>query len=418
MNLRANAVPFWVPARFLLTGAASLAAAATALALDPELLLGYYATPAALAVVHTLTLGFASMVLVGAMHQLMPVVLVTQLHSARLGTVTYWLLLAGSAGVVIGFATGYRVWLLATGGSLAVCGLLVFAYNVWRTSRSATSRDAVGAAMLAAAMYLTATAAAGVLVALSRRIPALADALGNPTLLHLGLGLFGTFFLAIAGAGHKLLGMFVLSHGVSQKRLRLLTGAVHVGLALLAIQTFTGLPLLELAGLALIAAVILFLLDVIAIVRKRVRRKLGLPLRLFVLAPVLLVPTALFSAVGPAPAAVAAILFGFVTLSIVGMYSKILGFLTWQHRYGALVGRARVPLLGELALGWLDRCTFWCITVSVPLVVATRVVASPLVATIGATLFAVAAWSQLVQAFWIVFGDHSLEAPAAEPAAA
>lgn len=418
MNVGANAVPFWVPARFLLAGAVALAAATSALALRPQLLLGYFATPGALAVVHTLTLGFASTVLVGAMHQLLPVVMVTRLHSARLGTVTFWLLVPGAAGVVAGFATGYRVWLLAAGGTIAVLGLAAFTCNVLLTSRNATSRDAVGAAMTAAAAYLTTTAAVGVLIALSRRIPALAEVVGTATLLHLGLGLAGAFFLAVAGAGHKLLAMFVLSHGVSQVRLRLLTAAIHLGLALLAVEALVGLPLLPYAGLALCVAVTLFLLDISVIVRKRVRRRIGLPLRLFVLAPVMLVATALLGALGHAPAAVAGMLVGFITLAIVGMYAKILGFLTWQHRYGPLVGRAKVPLLGELAIPWLDRCTFCCLLLGVPLVVATQIVPSLFAATVGSVSLAIAAWSLAVQAFWIVFGDHASTPVPAEPAPA
>ena len=409
MNLRAQALPFWIPAGFLLTGVVALTAAATAVALQPRLLLAYYATPAVLALVHTLTLGFAAATLVGAMHQLIPVVMVTDLHSPRLGRVCFWLFLPGSAGVVAGFATGYRLPLLVAGGSLVVAALLVFIYNLWRTNLRASVRDAVGAAMLASATYLTLTASAGVTVALGRRLPALAQF--DPTLLHLGLGLFGTFFLAIAGAGHKLLGMFVLSHGISQRRLRLLTALVHAGLALLAIDTFSGLPLLGPAAAALVCAVLLFIADVAVILRARVRRRLGLPLRLFVIAPPLLVAAALLTAAGRAPAAVAAILFGFITLSIAGMYGKILGFLTWQHRYAARVGRAPVPLLNELALPWLDRSAFWAMCVAVPLIVGTQIVRDPLLASVGTTALAIAAWALLVQALWLVFGRH-------EPAAA
>ena len=412
MNTRFSAVPYWMPARFLLTGALALAAAGTVLALSPRLLLGHYATPAALATVHTLTLGFASITLVGAMHQLIPVVMVTQLHSARLGNVTFGLLLPGTLGVVLGFATGYRVWLLVIGGSLVVVSLLVFLYNVWRTYLTATARDPVTRAMLAAAAYLTVTAGAGLLIAASRRLPELAQAIGNPTLLHLGIGLFGTFFLAIAGAGHKLLGMFLLSHGVSQWRLRLLTYAVHLGLALLAVEAFSSLQLLPFAAGSLGVAILLFALDLVAILRKRVRRKIGLPLRLFILAPLLLIATAMLATLGMTRAAVAAMLIGFITLSIAGMYGKILGFLTWQHRYSNLVGRAPVPLLNELATPWLDRTTFWSMTVAVPLIVVTQLIDTPILARVGALSFAVAAWSLVGQAGWIVFGRHT-QAPTA-----
>jgi hypothetical protein len=41
-------------------------------------------------------------------------------------------------------------------------------------------------------------------------------------------------------------------------------------------------------------------------------------------------------------------IFGVLSFAILGMLYKILPFLVWFHRYGSLVGRARIPSLAEM----------------------------------------------------------------------
>lgn len=400
-----NAVPFWVPARFLLTGALALLIVWTTLAFNPQLLLGSYAAPEVLALVHSLTLGFATMTLVGAMHQMIPVLLVTKLHAPRLGTLTYGLLLLGAGSVIAGFALGYQVTFLALGGSLILLGLLIFDYNLWRTVRAAQTRDAVGHAMLAAAGYLSLTVTLGLLIALSRLSPGLVAALGYITPLHLCLGLFGAFFLAIAGAGHKLLGMFVLTHGISQRRLRTTIWLVHAALLVLVIHSFSGLNLWPVAAGLLILAAVFFALDMRRILAKRMRRQLELPIRHFLLAPAFLAVAAVLAVLGYYPAAIFSLLGGFITLAIVGMLIKILSFLTWQYRYGARIGKEKIPMMRDMTLsrvGWL----FYGFALGALLIVSSLLWPVSLLAASGSLLMALAAWGLLLQMLWIIFAPH------------
>lgn len=412
-----NALPFAVPARFLLTGALALAAAWTALALKPQLALGYYGSSGALAVVHAFTLGFATLILVGAMHQLVPVLLVTKLHAPCLGALTYGLLATGALGVVLGFASGYRPWLLALGGTGELAGLALFDYNLWRTARQANKRDAVSAAMLLSALCLTLTVGLGLTIALGRVFPDLGRQLGYLTPLHLSLGLFGAFFVAIAGAGHKLLAMFVLTHGLGQWRLKLLLGCVASALAVLALHAVTGTRLWWVALALLAAAVLLFGLDVRAIVAKRLRRGLELPLRTYLLAPLFLALAALFGLLGHYPAAVFAVLGGFVTLAVAGMLVKIVSFLAWQHRYAAKIGRAPVPMMRDMTYAPLARSSAWGLALGALGLTAALVWPwLPLAAGAGA-LGTIGAWSLVAHLVVIAAAKHAPRAASpAQPA--
>ena len=406
MSPPSSALPFWVPARFLFTGLAALCAALTALALDPELLLGWRGTSAMLAVVHTATLLFVTMTFAGAVQQLAPVLLETPLRSLALARWSYPLLAAGGVGVVLGFAFGYRVAWLAAGGVLALSGLGLVVCNVALTAARSTRRGVADGILVTSVVYLLLTLVMGTLLALARVIPTLsgvADALP----LHVGLGLFGAFFLGIAGAGHKLLAMFVLSHGVSAARLRALGGLVHAAMALLLVGALFDLPLHAVAAILLALAVLLFLADTFAHLRARRRRFLEPAVRHYVVACAFLVVALLAAAIGNWTAAVASILAGFLPTLVAGMSLKILAFLAWQHRYARHVGSRTVPLLRDMSLAPLEPLVLWGLAVG-----GAGVVAAYLVAPDGTLLRvplaagAIAAWACLGQGLWIAFADH------------
>jgi hypothetical protein len=412
---RANAVPFALPARFLLSGTAALAASTSALALAPQLLLGHHGAPSLLAIVHGITLGFATLVYVGAMHQLVPVLLDAPLRSVVLGHVVFASLVAGVAGVVVGFAGGFTLVPLAVGGSLIVAGLGLFLGNVIATALAARGIGAVGHALIASSAYLMLTAVLGTLLVIGRVVPSVTEVLGYATPLHLGLGLFGAFFLAIVGAGHRLLAMFVLSHGVGATRVGLATGLVHAALAVLFVTTLARLPGAPLAALLLAAAVLAYLDDVRRILKVRVRRHLEPPIQAFLTGAAFLPLAALLALSGRIPTAVTALLAGFVTLTIAGMLVKIVGFMAWQHRYAAQVGRAPVPMVRDMTRPTLERLTLWALAAGALGLVACSIWPSLALASGAAVVFALGAWALALHVAVIVFAPHEAQNREEEP---
>lgn len=450
-----NAVPFHVPARFMTVGALSLAVFWTGLAVRPELLLAHPAVPGVLAIVHVFTLGFGASVLIGALHQLVPVLLITRLRAPGWGAATWATSSAGSVAIVVGFAMGSRPAWLAIGGTLVLIGATILLVNLVATVRTARRVDAVAATVLASATALWGTVALGAAIALGRIVPSIAVALGPVRPLHLTLGLIGAFALAIAGAGHKLLSMFVLSHGASERPLRWVSGAVGVAVLLAAIGAWmpTSWRSVAFAGAsstdwlahgvtaALGVALVALIIDVRAILARRVRRRTDVGVTTFLLGMALFVPAWTLLAFRRPADAVALLLTGGLALAIGGMMLKIVGFLAWQHRYAGLVGRdptreTTIPMLADMtvpALGWV---TAGCLLSASLLVAGVRLAyGDPAwppepellrLARLAAILGAIGGWSLVGHLTWIVAGPHrsrraqtsadGLLAPAAKPA--
>lgn len=407
-----TALPFAVPAPFLVVAPWALVAASAALVLRPGWALGYVGDPRLLAVVHALTLGFAAMVLTGALHQLVPVLVNAPLRAPALGRATFAVYALGATGVVIGFARGFAVPWLVAGGSVALVALVALAANVVATARASARPGACGHAVAAAAVYLAATALLGTLVALARVRPELASAFAFATPLHVGLGLAGAFGLALVGAGHRLLAMFVLAHGVGEGRVRVATWAVHAAMALLAVAAFARLPLVPVALLALAVAAGAYVDDVRRLLRARLKRALEVPLVTY-LAGVAFVPVAFaLVAVGLAHAAVVALLVGVVTLAIAGMLVKIASFLAWQHRFAPRVGREAVPMVRDLTRPALEPWTLVGLGLGALALVAGFVVGAPALVRAGAALQAVGAMALALHVAAIVFAPARATTPA------
>ncbi|HEX5441331.1 MAG TPA: hypothetical protein VFW76_10630, partial [Ktedonobacterales bacterium] len=62
---------------------------------------------------------------------------------------------------------------------------------------------------------------------------------------------------------------------------------------------------------------------------------------------------------------------GWLGQSTLGYQYKIVPFLVWQSRYGALVGRQKVPLMRDLVRQRWATISFWLVNGALPLVAAT-----------------------------------------------
>jgi hypothetical protein len=129
-----NAPPLSLPLSFFLTGLTGLVAALLVLLGNGTTLAAFlYQSTALLAATHLTTLGFVSLIMMGAMYQLVPVVLNTRLYSVRLGALHYALMVPGIGCLVAGFLTGITVFWLILGGSLIVVAVAVFLLNMVKT---------------------------------------------------------------------------------------------------------------------------------------------------------------------------------------------------------------------------------------------------------------------------------------------
>ena len=366
-----NSPPLGLPLGFFLAGPLAFVAINALLVFDGGNLLTYYLLPVDLSLTHLVTLGWVTMVMMGALYQLTPVIFQTRLHSARLGRWQFGFYLIGVAGLV----TSFR-WLWAPGlaifGSAVVLAVALFLYNMARTLWRPPAWTVVGWYLAHSLSYLGMTVISGLTFALDLRfhwfpIPQ------HVLAAHVDLGLIGWFTLTLMGVGYQLVPMFGLVHGHSLRLARWILRALNLGILLLFISLLLEWPrpvaLLSVGMTGLGVAAYAF--DVYRMFRRRRRRVLDLTQWHTILSTLCLL-AAMLAVVRIASGNLGGLsaqthwylgtaylaLAGWVSFAIMGQYYKILPFLIWNHRYAAQAGREPVPLLRDLYSGARARVAF------------------------------------------------------------
>lgn len=326
-------VPLSLPLGFFAAGTAFLLGSLLLLAGHPEALQAAR-HPVLLAAAHLLLLGFGVGVLMGAMHQLVPVILEVPLARPAWGYPVLALWAIGTPLQAIGFLEAQSSW-VALGGGLSLLGIWGFALHMLLTYRQADRWNLVATALAWVTFYLALTPLLGMLQALTLRY-----GFYDPNRLawHALAGLVGVFLLSVLGVGHKLVSMFTLSHGAGGGVLGLELWVLNLGLLGLALGQPMGLGLLAL-GLALA------FYDTWRVLRHRVKRALDVGVRHY-LAGLGFLPLSLGALLAGEPLR-AGLWFGlgFLGLVVSGMLYKIAPFLVWTQRYAPRVGQKPVPAL-------------------------------------------------------------------------
>lgn len=350
-----------LPMQFMLFALLCLAIGAVWLLAEPELLTSYHYRPHTVAATHLFILGFILSIVMGSVYQLVPVALETKLYSEKL---VRWHAAFHLVGVSLMVPMFYfwDIKQVGHGGSFVYIGMLFFVYNLARTLGRAPKPNVIGAFIVAALLWLFLTMTAGLMLAANKFWPFLP---ANPIGLmhaHAHLGVVGIFVMLIVGVSLKLIPMFALSELQSEARAWWVLILVNAGLAWLVSAIAASIPVMESVCTGMIVlGLMIYAVEVIAILRARKRRVLDWGLITFLMALGLLAPTALCGGLIPLwseePTAmtmqlesVYALLglFGVVILAILGMLYKILPFLVWFRSYSPHIGRAQIPSLADL----------------------------------------------------------------------
>ncbi|GGJ46749.1 hypothetical protein [Deinococcus roseus] len=344
--------PYQVPAGFVLCSSFFLVAAVLLLALHPDAFSSHL-HPVTLAFTHLLLLGFGTGILIGSMHQLVPVILEIGLVRAWWGYAVLGFWAVGVPVQVMGFLQDQPA-LIAAGGGLVSAALLWFAVHMLLVFRSTQKWSVVATSLVWVTLHLLTTPAVGMVQALTMQF-------GNydPARLqtHAILGLVGVFLISIAGVGHKLIGMFTLSHGVKPRVLGINLWVLNFAILSDLIWPAATLPLLMLAAL-------LMALDARNLIAKRVKKQLDVGVRHHLLGLGFLVFSVLLAMLGFWTMALVGF-SGFLLLVITGMLYKILPFLVWLHRYSGQVGQTQVPTLKEMFQEKTAGLAMWLFTAGI-----------------------------------------------------
>ncbi len=322
-------------------------------AIAPDLAIGAFYTPRVVATVHLFTLGWIMLSIFGALCQFLPVAIGRGLRWQRLAHVSFALHVGGAVAFIVGFVQGWRAPILGGAAALSAA-FLMFALNLGVTLAMVRARPLTWWALASATVFIVATPLYGVLLQ-TNTIDGLGVHRFHVVAVHAHVAIVGVVLLVIVGVAHRLIPMFLLSHGASELPARISVALLAAGAALLALP-IGGMQLDAVGGVLAGGGVLAFVIQAALFFRHRKRRALDPGLRLaaagvlgMVIATVL-APIAMSRGLGDLRlvSAYFAILLGALALFIAGHYYKIVPFLVWYHRFGPLVGKRKVPKVADL----------------------------------------------------------------------
>lgn len=362
---------------------------------------GHHFQPKLLALTHIATLGWISMIIFGAMYQLVPVVLEVKLFSAKLGEIQFWLYVVGILGFVYGF-WNFNVGVHFTASaSLVTLAIFIFIVNIFFTMANVTKWNLTGLYLLTALVYLKITALAGLLLSVNLGFPFISRIHLDYLKIHAHLGFIGWVVMVIMGVGLKLIPMFGLSHGFSTTPAKVAYVLVNIGLLGTTVEWLMTGPgwLLQcyigLLGIGIFA----FLFQLVEIFRHRMKKTLDIGMKhsavafgYFLLSSATGVFLA-FADIGDEGLQQALVLtygavaiFGFFSMLIVGQMYKIVPFLVWFHTFSDRAGKEPVPLLKDMFSERLGTIQFWLINVGILFTLAGLLTTQPLLLRAGFTV--------------------------------
>lgn len=347
---------------FIFGGISLLVLAVLIILADQSLLQAYFNTKL-IAITHIALLGWASMIVFGALYQLVPVVFETALFSEKLAKVTFWFSAISVLFLSYSFWVGSYVILLPYASVCMFISLLLFVLNILLTYKKAELKNIKSTLVITSVFWLLITELIGTLIALNFKFSFFSEVHLHYLKIHATIGLIGWFVLLIIGVGATLIPMFLISHELKEKKLSIAYYFVNAGLILAIINWF--LIQNEIVDYVLTISIICGIFSFISYIydsyKKRLRKKLdvGMQYSMFAIAaiffPIILIGFIVLNSSFEVEFIYRiitfygfSIIFGLITTLILGQTYKTLPFIVWLNKYQKLVGKTKTPLPREL----------------------------------------------------------------------
>jgi hypothetical protein len=318
----------------------------------------HYFQPHSLAIVHIMALGWGTMIILGASHQLVPVLIEGGLYSNRLAYATFVLAATGIPLLAYGFYYFNMGWPAQCGGELIVSAIILYVINIASSMKKIKHGNVHAYFILTAAIWLLLTTTAGLLLVYNFTYPFLPANSVVYLPLHAHLGIAGWFLLLVTGTGSRLIPLFLVSKYNNTRQLWWIYGLVNAALVAFVFIFFsTGSQWLQVFPLlAVSAAIILFGNFCFNAYRERIRKKVDeqmkislLSVAMMLLPLIFLIAIIVLVIVSPAGNTDLVVLYGFIiffgwiTAIILGMTFKTLPFIIWNKVYHNLAGKGKTP---------------------------------------------------------------------------
>lgn len=188
--------------------------------LSSDSFIGHYFNPKLLAITHTATLAWGSMIIFGALYQFLPVILVSDLYSPVLARITFIIFAIGISILIYSFWTFSIGLPIQIGAGLLLIAITLFSYNIIATSVKTKEANLEADFIVTACIWFWLTVVVGTLMAFNFTYLFLPKEHLYYLKIHAHIGIAGWFLLLIIGVSSRLIPMFLLSSSVSKNRLK------------------------------------------------------------------------------------------------------------------------------------------------------------------------------------------------------
>jgi len=352
-----QAPPEDIPFRYMLTGPVFGILAGILLAVLGDRLFITAWSLETVALVHLITLGWLSSIMIGAFYQMVPVLVGGHVPWIYLSRYNYYLLVSG----VLLLITGFLIWqtiLLKIAVVFLGTTLSVFIVQLFKALFQVKANKPVVFAMRISVICLTLTLAAGITM-VGMLYGWWVFPLDGYSLkyMHITFGLLGWVSLLIIGVSFHVIPMFYLTKSFPDRSAAVITALIVISIIGLAIGF--GLKLnhywLFAAGAPALLGIFIFVSTIVNLIVKRQRKMVDTTMKFWQLGLGCIIPASVLLLIDPIRMDeifgylfLVLFLIGFACGISNGMLYKIIPFLVWLHRFSSLVGKVKTPAMKDI----------------------------------------------------------------------
>lgn len=344
-------LPFYVFAGF------SFLISCALLLLNTDIITQHYFNPKTLAITHLMALGWGTMIILGASHQLLPVLIEGKLDSYLLALLSFIFAAAGIPLLVTGFYLFNTGLILQTGAILVNASVICYFLNVIGSIIESKKYNIHAFFIATASLWLFTTTFFGLLLVFNFSRSWLPENSIEYLSIHAHMGLGGWFLLLIIGVASRLIPMFLISKYSSPVTLWWIFALINIALfAFIILKTSGAYPHLYYSPFLLVLiALVLFGIYNYRAYKTRIRKhvdeqmKISLLSVVMLLLPLLCLLGVIYFIREDSKANIVllygfCIFFGWITALIIGMTFKTLPFIIWNKVYHTrAIGKTPAP---------------------------------------------------------------------------
>ena len=301
------------------------------------------------------------MIILGASHQLFPVLIEGKLHSNLLAFLSFIFAAIGIPILVYSFYMFNMGSTAQVGGILINLAVIVYLANLGWSMANSKKNNVHAVFAFTSVIWLLSTTGLGLLLVYNFNRELLSQNSLHYLSLHAHLGIVGWFLLMVIGVGSRLIPMFLISKYENRKHLWWVYALINAGLlGFVLLFLFSWPTELYFLPITLIClGVLLFGHYIYRAFGARIRKKVDGQVQISMLSVVfILIPLFILAAIIALFATTDnlqlvllygyTVFFGWITAIILGMTFKTLPFIVWNKVYRHIAGLGKTPNPKEL----------------------------------------------------------------------